>query len=169
MLQEYPSYYGLKVGYTFQEPEDDVPAGKLGFDAPNNIGLMMIGWVYGEGDFSKSICIAAGCCEDADCTAGTLGSILGIIGGTKVIDEKWLVPIGDEIKYICVCTTKQNWIDGAVFPTSVTDFTERLVQLMPTFMHNFLTFGEKGEMELYMSENLYDQPIRRGPFQRFGD
>ncbi len=165
MLQEYPGSFGMYQGYKFSEPEDDVPTGEFGFDAPSNIGIMMIGWVYGEGDFSKSICIAAGCCEDGDCTAGTLGSILGIIGGTQTIDEKWLAPIGDEIKTSCLCMTKQIAPNGAIWPKTVTEFTDRLIKLMPTFMHGFFSFDDNGEIELIMAENLYDQPTEFGPFE----
>ena len=43
-----------------------------------------IGLLYGGGDFGRSICIAAGCGEDSDCTAGTLGALLGIMGGSAV-------------------------------------------------------------------------------------
>ncbi|MBQ7916420.1 MAG: ADP-ribosylglycohydrolase family protein, partial [Firmicutes bacterium] len=111
VMQQYPGSFGLYGGYKDQEPETDIPDGQLGYDAPNNIGLMLVGWYFGEGDFSKSICIAAGCCEDGDCTAGTLGSVLGIIGGTKIIEDKWLVPIGDEIKIISVDVT-----NGAMKP-----------------------------------------------------
>ena len=64
VLQVFPGSFGMAYGYRDQEPEPDVPVGSLGYDAPSNIGIMMIGWIYGDGDFSKSICIAAGCCEE---------------------------------------------------------------------------------------------------------
>ena len=44
------------------------------------------------------ICIAVGCGEDADCTAATLGAIMGVILGASKLPEKWLSPVGDEIK-----------------------------------------------------------------------
>lgn len=76
----------------------DVPAGKPGYEAPGNIGIMIIGWLYGEDDFGKSLCIACNCGEDTDCTCATLGAILGIIHGRKGIPGKWVEPIGDVIK-----------------------------------------------------------------------
>ncbi len=140
VLRQYPGSFGMLSGYRDQEPEADVPVGSLGYDAPSNIGIMMIGWVYGEGDFSRSICIAAGCCEDGDCTAGTLGSILGIMGGTAVIEEKWLAPIGDEIKTISIDRTK-----GCLqVPGTVSELTERVIALMPVFLHGHYKFDEKG-------------------------
>jgi ADP-ribosylglycohydrolase len=72
------------------------------FQAPRNVAFTMIGWLYGENDFGKSICIAVNCGDDTDCTGATLGSILGIIGGTKAIPEAWKAPIGDGIRTVAV-------------------------------------------------------------------
>ncbi len=142
ILNVVPGSFGMYNGYKDQAPEPDVPVGKLGFDAPSNIGLMMLGWLYGEGDFSRSICISAGCCEDGDCTAGTLGATLGILYGTKAIDEKWLQPIGDEIKTISL--DMSNF--GFQVPKTVSELTERVVNLMPTFMYGHYRIGENGEL-----------------------
>lgn len=68
------------------------------FQAPRNVGYVVIGWLYGEGDFGKSICIAVNCGDDTDCTGATLGSILGIIGGSKGIPARWKEPVGLSIK-----------------------------------------------------------------------
>lgn len=72
------------------------------FQAPANVAYVIIGWLYGDGDFGKSICIAINCGDDTDCTGATLGSILGIIGGMKTIPDKWREPIGDKIKTVAV-------------------------------------------------------------------
>jgi len=72
------------------------------FQAPRNVAFTMIGWLYGENDFGKSICIAVNCGDDTDCTGATLGSLLGILYGTKFIPEKWRTPIGDGIKTVAV-------------------------------------------------------------------
>lgn len=155
MLQTVPGSFGLYKGYVDCEPESDVPDGELGYDAPNNIGLMMIGWLYGEGDFSKSICIAAGCGEDADCSAGTLGATLGIIYGTECIEEKWLQPIGDEIKTISLDLTKAPQ-SGFVVPFTVSELTRRVINLMPTFMNGLYDLNEDGEIEF----NEVEEPSR---------
>ena len=139
----------------------DEPKGELGVNAPNNIGLTMIGWLYGEGDFSKSLCTAVGCGEDADCTAATLGAILGIIGGTKSIPQKWIEPIGDEIKTICVDLTKWETLD---VPKTVTGFTDRICRLMPTFMSEHLDMISDGGISINMSagDDLKDKGIYKG-------
>jgi ADP-ribosylglycohydrolase len=72
------------------------------FQAPRNVAFTLIGWLYGEGDFGESICIAINCGDDTDCTGATLGSIFGIIYGTSIIPEKWRAPIGDGIKTVAV-------------------------------------------------------------------
>jgi ADP-ribosylglycohydrolase len=45
---------------------------KRGWDVPSNIGIVIIGMLYGEGDFDKSMCIAVNCGEDTDCTGATV-------------------------------------------------------------------------------------------------
>ncbi|MFR3482381.1 MAG: ADP-ribosylglycohydrolase family protein [Clostridia bacterium] len=51
------------------------------FQAPANVGFVVIGLLYGEGDFKKSMLYAINCGDDTDCTGATLGSILGIAFG----------------------------------------------------------------------------------------
>ncbi len=72
------------------------------FQAPRNVAFTIIGWLYGEGDFGRSICIAINCGDDTDCTGATLGSIFGIIGGTKAIPEIWRKPIGNRISTVAI-------------------------------------------------------------------
>jgi ADP-ribosylglycohydrolase len=76
------------------------------FQAPRNVAFTMIGWLYGEGDFGKSICIAVNCGDDTDCTGATLASIFGIIGGTKAIPEKWRKPVGNKISTVAIAGFK---------------------------------------------------------------
>lgn len=128
LLTEVPCSFGMYVGYEEREKED-IPVGALGFDAPANIGIILIGWLWGNGDFGKSICISAGCGEDADCTAATLGSILGIIGGSDSIPNMWQKPIGDEIKTISVNLTN----DVIKIPKTVTELVERIIELQLIF------------------------------------
>lgn len=163
ILNLVPGSFGMLSGYKDQAPESDVSVGALGFDAPSNIGLMIMGWVYGEGDFSKSICIAAGCCEDGDCTAGTLASILGIIGGTAVFDKKWTDPIGDEIKTISIDLTK-NPEQCIAVPKTVTELSRRVINLMPTFMYGKYSIDENGQFEFNETDSIIPVPERTGVF-----
>ncbi len=101
----------------------------IGFDAPNNIGITLIGWLWGEGDFGKSMCIAASCGEDADCSAGTVGAIIGIINGESGLPDKWLKPIGGVINTLCLERASGLWI-----PENVTQFTDRILACIPKFL-----------------------------------
>ena len=172
LLQQFPGSFGLlqelsPVGTAGQPADPEVPAGPAGYDAPSNIGIMLIGWYFGEGDFSRSICIAAGCCEDGDCSAGTLGAVLGIQNGTACIAEKWLAPIGDEIKIGSVDTTKAC----LPLPSTVTELTRRVVNLMPVFMHGHVQYDAQGQLIFDPVTQLQDTPKRVGVFEyeRFVD
>jgi len=64
--------------------------------APQNHGFTILGWLYGQ-DFGDKLCKAVNCGYDTDCTGATLGSVLGILGGTAGIPQKWRQPIGEAI------------------------------------------------------------------------
>jgi len=91
------------------------------FQAPRNVAFMIIGWLYGEGDFGKSISTAINCGDDTDCTPATLGSILGIIGGTKAIPARWREPIGEKIKTVAVA--------GFPIPEDINALTDRTLAM----------------------------------------
>jgi len=55
VLQAVPSTFGL-LGTPRESVAPDEPEGAMGYDAPGNIGIILIGWLYGEGDFGRSIC-----------------------------------------------------------------------------------------------------------------
>ncbi len=65
-------------------------------DIVMNVAFTVLGWLAGAGDFGRSICIANNCGKDTDCTAATVGALLGILdpGG---IPERWLAPIGRDL------------------------------------------------------------------------
>ncbi len=65
-------------------------------NAAQNHGFTIIGWLYGE-NFGDCLCKAVNCGYDTDCTGATLGSVLGIIGGTAAIPDEWREPIGEGI------------------------------------------------------------------------
>jgi hypothetical protein len=54
--------------------------------------------LYGEGDYSKSICMAVQAGFDTDCNGATVGSILGITNGIDGIDKKWSEPFNDTLQ-----------------------------------------------------------------------
>ena len=65
-------------------------------DVGQNLAFTVLGWLAGAGDFGDSICIATNCGKDTDCTAATLGALLGILSPAS-IPAKWKAPVGDKI------------------------------------------------------------------------
>lgn len=83
-------------------------------DVTINVCFVILAWLAGGGDFGKSICFAVNCGYDADCTAATLGALMGILYPEK-IDKKWSAPIGRDLvlshQILGIRTSKT--IDGA--------------------------------------------------------
>ncbi len=159
-----PSPFGLRYVYDNdipeQNPEPDIPMGEVGRDAATNVAIAVIGLLYGEGDFTKSLCIAANCGEDTDCTAGFIGALMGILRGCDGIEPRWIDPIGDEIKTVTVDRTK-----GGICST-VTELTARVTRLMPTFCAERCTYPAGSEPELYMpATDTFLKPVKLGLFE----
>ncbi len=53
----------------------------------------MIGLLYGEGDFSKTMEISTRCGQDSDCNPASAGGILGTMFGYSNIPEYWKKPV----------------------------------------------------------------------------
>ena len=58
-------------------------------DASLNAAYVLIGLLYGEKDFYKTIDIATRCGQDSDCNPATAGGILGVILGYEKIPSYW--------------------------------------------------------------------------------
>jgi ADP-ribosylglycohydrolase len=116
VLSEVPS---IPEGYIGKDN-----ATSTGYDAPNNIAFMVIGWLYGEEDFGESLCITVNCGDDTDCTAATLGAIFGIIHGIDGLPSRWKDPIGRKINTVAI-----NVADETRFPKSIDELTGRVMRL----------------------------------------
>jgi hypothetical protein len=62
-------------------------------DARVNAAYVIIGLLYGKGDFARTIDIAARCGQDSDCNPASAGGILGTILGYLKIPPVWLDPL----------------------------------------------------------------------------
>lgn len=71
--------------------------GMSGAHTLNNACLTVMGLLYGEGDFEKTISYTVMGGVDTDCTGATAGSIMGIILGAKNLPSKWVKPFGDRL------------------------------------------------------------------------
>ncbi len=64
----------------------------------SNAMIVTASLLYGEGDYSKSVCMAVEAGFDTDCNGATVGSIVGITNGAKGIGEEWKAPINDKLQ-----------------------------------------------------------------------
>lgn len=95
------------------------------FQAPANIAFVILGLLYGEGDFKKSMIYAIDCGDDTDCTGATIGSIMGIIGGKNAIPDDWAEYIGDSIVSFAID------LSYLPRPRSCQELTDRVLALLP--------------------------------------
>jgi ADP-ribosylglycohydrolase len=62
-------------------------------DAKINAAYIIIGLLYGEGDFGKTMEISTRCGQDSDCNPASAGGILGTMLGYSAIPEYWRSPV----------------------------------------------------------------------------
>lgn len=62
-------------------------------DAKINAAYIIIGLLYGEGDYGKTMEISTRCGQDSDCNPASAGGILGTMLGYKAIPEYWKAPV----------------------------------------------------------------------------
>lgn len=126
-----------------QKEDPRIPKAVHGYDAPWSIGAIVLGWLYGEGDFGRSVCLATNCGEDTDCTAGTLGAILGILLGEKGIPEKWKKGCSDKI---AICTLRPDALLNV--PKDFGALCGRIVKQTPVFLERRCRMLEDGSYEI---------------------
>jgi len=72
-------------------------------DAKINAAYILVGLLYGQGDYSKTLDISARCGQDSDCNPASAGGILGTMLGYSNIPEEWkkgVYPVEDlDFKY----------------------------------------------------------------------
>ena len=66
---------------------------KYNIEATVNSAYVLIGLIYGKGDFFKTMDIATRCGQDSDCNPSTACGILGVIMGYDKIPARWLSPL----------------------------------------------------------------------------
>ncbi len=133
------------------------------FQAPANVAYAIIGLLYGEGDFKKTLILAVNCGDDTDCTAATAGSVLGIMHGTKIIPDDWREYIGDSIVTVAINR-------GAAYgiPLSCTALTDTITAMHPIMLKNksvqivesATTFSPKDTEKFYGSAFVKELSMR---------
>lgn len=61
--------------------------GNSNIDAKLNSGYVLLGLLYGEGDFAKTILLSTRCGQDSDCNPSTAASVLGSFYGASGLPE----------------------------------------------------------------------------------
>lgn len=113
------------------------------FQAPANVSFVILGLLYGEGDFKKSMIYAINCGDDTDCTGATIGALMGIMNGTGFIPEDWAEYIGDKIVSVAI---DRSYL---YFPRDCTELTQRVYELVPSTVKAYELYLEytDGETE----------------------
>jgi len=63
-----------------------------------NHALIILGLLYGEGDFQKSLMVCNTCGWDTDCNSGNLGCLIGIRNGLSAFEgADWRGPVADRM------------------------------------------------------------------------
>lgn len=63
----------------------------------SNAMIVCIALLYGEGDYSKSICLTVQTGFDTECNGATVGSVLGMRNGIDGIGDEWKKPVAGKL------------------------------------------------------------------------
>lgn len=133
-----------------------------------NAGVVALGLLYGEGDYSRTIRITNMCGWDTDCNVGNVGAIMGVAVGVEGIDTRWREPINDLLIAANLIGTRNiltipqcvdlfcrlgRQLDGAgetparpryhfAYPGSVNNFEVEGERAIPTHRHQTEIAGE---------------------------
>jgi len=77
-----------KIEKKWQDDVDCKPGVTFNIDAKLNGAYIVMGLLYGEGDFMKTIEISCRCGQDADCNPSNAAGVLGCMIGFEAIGEK---------------------------------------------------------------------------------
>ncbi len=79
---------------------------------PNAL-MCVLALLYGEGDFARSICLAACCGLNPAGNGATVGSILGVLNGSRALPGKWVTPLNNTLRSNVLGYTEATIGDGA--------------------------------------------------------
>lgn len=102
------------------------------FQAAGNIGFTVLGLMYGKGDLLQSLIYAVNCGDDTDCTAGTVGAILGIMMGASQMPQDLKDYVGDRIVTVSINGSYRHEI-----AKTCSELTDRVMKLIPEMFHAY--------------------------------
>lgn len=95
-------------------------------DVTVNLCFILIGLLFGEGDFERSVKVSINCGMDTDCTGATCGSILGIMHGASGLSPRLRGLAGTDIAF-------HSSLAGLSLPTTLDELTERTLRLQASW------------------------------------
>lgn len=91
-----------------------------------NAAVIILALLYGEDDFSRTLCIGNMCGWDTDCNVGNLGAIMGVRRGLEGIDhDRWRKPIND----LLLCSSVAGSLNIMDIPYGAMYMAERAFEL----------------------------------------
>jgi ADP-ribosylglycohydrolase len=79
----------------------------------NNAALIVMGFLYAEGELEPAITRTVMGGFDTDCTGATVGSLIGVLRGARGLPAKWVGPLNDRLESIVVGMTDNRFSDLA--------------------------------------------------------
>lgn len=131
-----------------------IPQSKGGIYAPYNLAYVVIGLLYGNGDFDKTADISTRCGLDSDCNPSTACGILAIISGYSNLPEKWR-------KYI-EPVEKTHYFRGTNYTLEKTYSTGYMHALNVLKSNGVNIFKEKLEIDVVLPDAL---PYEKNGFE----
>lgn len=125
------------------------------FEAPSNVAYVVLGLLWGEGDFKKSMIYTINCGDDTDCTGATIGSIMAIAGGTKAIPKDWSEHIGDGISTISIALGVLHTV-----PKNCRELCERVLVQAPMMLRQNGAYVSLTDGESEIPENICEMTIK---------
>lgn len=98
--EQYPNdwkmnWFQVQKKWAFEAGCPDGVYSSFNIDAKMNAAYIIMGLLYGNGDFGKTIEISTLCGQDSDCNPASSAGILGVMLGYSNIPHKWKVGLDD--------------------------------------------------------------------------
>lgn len=123
----------------------------------SNHAIVMLGLLYGEDDFSRSLQITCNAAYDTDCNAANVGAILGVKNGLSGIDNSeydWRGPVADRL-FLPTAEGGSCFCDALTVSTVLANQGRRLAGLEPQFPKNGARFhfSQPGSVQGFTSSS----------------
>ena len=92
-------------------------------DGIMNTGFILLAYLLGNGDFEKTVLIAANCARNTPVNAGMAGELVGLLKPDS-ISERWLAPVSEKIQL----SDPELVMD---YPQTLDAFIEQILELAP--------------------------------------